>query len=217
MAGTRVDMTGYKEVQFTFDQVHMKGGYITQPLPVIAKRIQVSGFPKYFVKMTAKDAWLIKATCGYKKHHETSFQRTTLLEDLRDKLLRACNGECKPDMPNADVDDVERDFMEEIFVGNVDKSPQDKSPQKGGGAKRARYSKNDMKHRVFVTQMPEKCPEEVPDCQQMRQISMLIEDRKTIWLCTEDIGWAVSYLWVQNMLKGVPLVPADSQGPSDDT
>ena len=67
-----------------------------------------------------------------------------------------------------------------------------------------------------MVRVPEYCPEEAPDCKQMRKITMLVEDRKTIWLCTEDMEWAVRYLWVQNMLKGVPLVSADCQGPSDE-
>ena len=82
--------------------------------------------------------------------------------------------------------------------------------------KRIRYYKNVARNRIFVTNMPKHCPEEVPDCKEMCKITMYVEDRKTIWLCIDDVGWATRYLYVQNMLKGVPLVSADSQGPRDD-
>ncbi len=61
MAGTGVDMTDFKDVQFTFDRVHVKGGFLTTPQPVITKRCQVGTSPKYFVKIAAKEQWLIKA------------------------------------------------------------------------------------------------------------------------------------------------------------
>ena len=62
--------------------------------------------------------------------------------------------------------------------------------------------------------MPVKCPEEEPNCQDFRKIRLYIVDRKTIWLHIEDVEWAVRYLYAQNLVKGVPLVPDDSQGPN---
>ena len=45
-------------------------------------------------------------------------------------------------------------------------------------------------------------------------IKLLIVDRKSIWLAQENVEWAVRYLYIQHLLKGVPLVDSDSQGPS---
>ena len=62
--------------------------------------------------------------------------------------------------------------------------------------------------------MPERCPEQDPLCQEVRKIKLFIEDRKQLWLHLNDMDWAVRYLYVQNMLKGVPMVSGDSAGPS---
>ena len=135
MADTGVDMTGYKAVQFTLDQVHVTGGFLNTPLPVTAKRCQVGDNAKYFVKMAAKEKWLVKATCGPLKRSETSFMRTSLLDDLRDRAQRACNGECHNDREEDEADE-ERDCMDDINVADDSQSP---TKQTGDG-KRARYN-----------------------------------------------------------------------------
>ena len=38
-------------------------------------------------------------------------------------------------------------------------------------------------------------------------------DRRAIWLHIDYVEWAMRYLYVQNLLKGVLLVPDDSTGP----
>ena len=35
-----------------------------------------------------------------------------------------------------------------------------------------------------------------------------------MWLALDDVAWAVRFLYVQHMLRGVPLVDADDAGPS---
>ena len=57
--------------------------------------------------------------------------------------------------------------------------------------------------------MPAQCPEENPNCTEVRKIRLYIEDRQQIWLDLEDVVWAVRYLYIQNLLNGGP---ADSRG-----
>ena len=63
--------------------------------------------------------------------------------------------------------------------------------------------------------MPVRSPEEDPDCTEVRQIRLYVVDRKVVWLHIDDVEWAVRYLYVQNLLKGVPLVLDDSAGPNE--
>ena len=44
-------------------------------------------------------------------------------------------------------------------------------------------------------------------------MSVFIEDRKQIWLSVDDVAWAVTYLFMQNQLKGTPMVHDDDAGP----
>ena len=78
---------------------------------------------------------------------------------------------------------------------------------------RVRYFRNHAKNSIVTLDMPVPCPEEDPDCTEVRQIKLYVADRKTSWLHVDDVSWAVQYLCVQHLLKGVPLVPDDSTGP----
>ncbi len=42
---------------------------------------------------------------------------------------------------------------------------------------------------------------------------MCLVDRQQIWLDSDDVDWAVRYLYVQNLLRGVPLVAPTDAGP----
>ena len=75
------------------------------------------------------------------------------------------------------------------------------------------FYKNVAKTKIVYVYVPEKTPEEDPTGQKQRKIALYIDDRKTIWLDLNDVPWAVQFLYVQNMLKGVALVHADSSGP----
>ena len=46
----------------------------------------------------------------------------------------------------------------------------------------------------------------------IRNVKVFIEYRKQIWLSVDDVEWAVTYLFIQNQLKGVPLVHDDDAG-----
>jgi len=87
------------------------------------------------------------------------------------------------------------------------------SKTKGQGMKRARYYRNHARESIVTLDMPLRCPEEDPDCKEVKKIKLYVADRKTIWLHIDDVEWAVRYLYVQNLLKGVPLVPEESTGP----
>ena len=88
-----------------------------------------------------------------------------------------------------------------------------KAKTRGGAGSRNRYVTSEAKATIFYTTMPEKPLEEDPNGTVERKIALYIQDRVTIWLALEDVAWAVRYLYVQNMLKGIPLVQPDSTGP----
>ena len=73
-----------------------------------------------------------------------------------------------------------------------------------------RYFHNLVRNSVVTVDVPVRCPEEDPDCTEVRQIRLYVVDRITLWLHIDDVEWAVRYLYVQNLLKGVPLVPDES-------
>ena len=155
-----------------------------------------------------------RATQVY-KYTSSSFGRTSLLDMLREKVVKASNGELDS---NSSDDAVPAEVHDPMDM--VDAPAQSPSPKKGKisgwNGSRERFYKNVAKSTIFYTEMPEKTPGEDPNGTAKRVIALYIHDRQTIWLAIEDVPWAVRFLYVQNMLKGVPLVQSDSTGPCED-
>ena len=207
-----VNMTAFKPVRFSYGQIHFNGGLTGKPQPVISKTVRDSAGEDNttFVKMSTGEQWLTCATTGQKRLSGGSFGRTSLLEDLRDKVKEYCDG----DGPRSSGDTMpsdEYDPMMEVEQEQVDSESPIKT--KAQGQKRMRYYRNAAKNSVATFPMPVRCPEEDPECTEVRNIRVHVMDRKVLWLHIDDVDWAVRYLYVQNLLKGVPLVSDDSTGP----
>ena len=85
---------------------------------------------------------------------------------------------------------------------------------RGRGQKRARYYMNHVSKQVVTLNMPAHCPEEDPDCTEVRKTRTYIEDRVQVWPGLADVEWALRFLYVQNLLQGVPLILEESIGPT---
>ncbi len=101
--------------------------------------------------------------------------------------------------------------MDEVGQDDVDKTATSPDVRRDGG-KRTRYYKNHASKTVVMVDMPVRCPEEDASCTDMRTVTLYIADRKSIWVALSDVEWAIKYLFVQNYLKGVPLIPDDDVG-----
>jgi len=133
------------------------------------------------------------------------------LEDLRDKVQKYCDGEVSSSSGVAMASE-DYDPMMEV---EQDQDANELSPSKikSNGQQRMRYFRKLARNSIATFDMPARCPEEDPDCTEVRQTRLYVVDRITVWLHIDDVDWAVRYLWVHNHLKGVPLVPEDSAGP----
>ena len=198
-----------------FGKIHMKGGHVAKALPMTSKTVEGPNRQNVtFIKLATTEAWLIAAVTGNSKYSSSSFGRTSLLQELRDHISKMCDGEeVAPSSVVAAVpqgDDY--DPMDEVELTNA---PAQRSPSKavGQGKKRTRYYKNLVVGKIVPLDMPVRCPEEDPQCTELRTIRVYVLDRIQLWLDIADVEWAVRYLYVQNLLKGVPLIPDESTGP----
>ena len=208
----QVDMRRFKPLKYSFGQVHISGGDSDKSNPMATKVASEPGSASTtFVKLALTEKWLVMATTGQSKYTGSAFGRTALLDELRNKVQALCDGndasysapevnECEEYDPMAEVDQDGQDC-------------QASSPTKSRGAKRMRYYKNCARERIETFDMPVRCPQEDPNCSEFRKIKVYIQDRKQIWLDIQDVEWALRYLYVQHLLKGVPLVLEDSTGP----
>ena len=199
----------FRPGKFEFSKVHFKGGLLKKPMPLTTKKVTVHNGDKIFVKMSLSEPWLIGAVTGQKTHG--LLVRTRLLTTLRTYVEQACNGELDTRAAEEQGGD-EYDPMQEI---EVDDGTHSRS--RGGGgedpSKRARYQKNQAKNRLVTITAPAVCPEEDPMSTSTRTIQLYVVDRKQVWLDIDDVEWALRFLYMQYVLKGVPVVSPDDAGP----
>ena len=83
----------------------------------------------------------------------------------------------------------------------------------GAGGRRQRYYGDCANICILTVNVATRCPEVDPKCTRMRPAKLFIEGRQKVWLSIDDVEWALTYLFAQNQLKGVPLVCDDDAGP----
>ena len=81
------------------------------------------------------------------------------------------------------------------------------------GEKRTRYLTNHCKGIVLDIEMPATAPEKDSTCTNKRIVRIFCEDRKTIWLASNDAGWTMKYIQHQLGSTGVLVVAGTVPGP----
>ena len=160
--------------------------------------------------MKTSELWVFAAITGQSKYAASSFGRASLLGELRLEIQKVCDG---AEVTSSAVPEESEDYDPMAEVEQVDEDAQKNAKTRGRGQKRTRYYKNLVTKKVVSLDMPVRCREEDPNCTEVRKIRVYIEDRKQIWLDLADVEWAARYLYIQNLLKGAPLIPEDSTGP----
>ena len=197
----------FRPGKFEFSKVHFFGGLLKKSMPMTTKKVTASNGEKIFAKMKATDPWLVGAVTGQKAH--CGLGRTTLLAMLHGFVEQACNGELDTRAAEEEGGD-EYDPMQEI---EVDDGTHSRSRGVEGRA-RLRYPKqNKAKNRLVTVTVPAVSPEEDPMSTSTRTIQLYVVDRKQVWLDIDDVEWALRFLHMQFVLKGVPVVSPDDTGP----
>ena len=129
------------------------------------------------------------------------------MDSLREECKKLCDGE---ESSARDISRESEDYDPMAEVEQVDAEVHSPSKTRGRGQKRVRYYKNHASNTAATLNVPERCPEQDPNCTAFRKVRLYITDRRSLWLDLADVEWAVRYLYVQNLLKGVPLIPEDS-------
>jgi hypothetical protein len=209
----KVTDTIFKPVKFEFGQVHIAGGHTATPASAKSKSVEGSDKKQHlFVKMATSEKWLLHAVCGSGDKSRYSFSRTSLMNELRDQIVRLADGTVALDATPV-VAPEEYDPMSEIGSAPATDSAGVSAFLSADKRGRARYYKNRAKNCIVTVNVASRCPEVDPHCTQMRAVKLFIVDRLTIWLSIDDVAWAVRYLFEQHHLKGVPLVADDDAGP----
>ena len=190
----------------------------TKPTPMVTKSIGVGQNKEIFVKMAINEPWLMGVATGQKTYNRSCFSRSTLLTTLREQVERACDGNLPLEAANPDEEDP-HDPMNDVSSGDEALSTPSKKRTRGNGESRTRYYRNHAHNSVVRIPMPRHPPELAGHkmyIDGIRTVRLFVVDRKMIWLHLSDVPWAVLYLYVQCLLKGVPLVAPDSAGPTEE-
>ena len=212
-----VALSSFKPVNFHYDRVHTTGGHLKTALPMTT---QSGPGGEIYVKMSTNEKWLMMATANSRNTEAHMFGKASLLRVLREHVERASNGEETSCIEDDDADahadaDAEHDPMNDIQCDKTDSiCDQSGIAIRGRGAKRCRFYKNVAKKKLVSLDLPTVPPEVIKDSRDKRTIQLWIVDRRQVWLRISDVPWAVKYLFIQALLKGVPLIPPDAVGPS---
>ena len=185
------------------------GGRIKNAMPMNTRRGPNN---ERFALLAFTEPWLGFATVGSSRPGRSAFGPRNFLDQLAVHLERACNGETPVLATETEEGDENYDPMEEVEADGKDSSSS--TVTRGSGEKRTRYYKNHAKNKLLDLNLPSQPPEVAKDNRFLRSVQMLCVNRKQIWLRLSDVPWAVKYLYIQALLKGVPLVAPDSAGPS---
>lgn len=201
-----VDLSGFRAMEFQFDRIHTTGGLLKTPMPMQSRKVADKGL---FVKICRREPWLGVATTGQKYPRQNIYGTNCLLDVLREHVQEACDGRAA--LKETEETKDEYDPMNEVDCPQDDVNAD--RDRHGGGAKRAR--KNIAKHRFLEMELAMHPPEIVRNCSARKSILLFIVDRRQIWLRLSDVAWAVKYLYIQSLMKGVPMVAEDSRGPGE--
>ena len=198
-------LPAWSDLKVQHGKVGVAGGYNRQHLATDTRKCRINTTELRFLKVAAKEPWLIAGASGNKKLTPGLSARMTLVEDLKKALVRACDGRPTSattvlrqgtDQANG-TSQADADEMDEL---SCDDEPTDNEESKNIPGTRAerhrrnRYFRNHCKGRVLKIQMREKAPETHPTCTTTIPVRLYCENRRTVWLCTEEAQWAMEYL-----------------------
>ena len=129
-----LDLSGFKSVEFEYEQVHILGGRIKNAMPVNTRR---GSNNEGFALMAFTEPWLGFATVGSSRPGRSAFGPSNLLDQLAVHLERACNGETPVLATETEEGDENYDPMEEVEADGKDSSSS--TVLRGSGEKRTRY------------------------------------------------------------------------------
>ena len=152
----------FKPVKFEFGKVHIAGGFTSTPSAVTSKTIEGADKRQHiFVKMSAKEHWLIAACCGNDRANRMAFGRTSLLDLLRSFIRRKADGIDDLDDAQAAADD-DYDPMSEIGSTPATNMLATTTVLTSDIRGRTRYYRSRAKNCILTVNVASRCPEVDP-------------------------------------------------------
>ena len=214
-------LPAWSKLKVQHGKVGVAGGYNRQHLATDTRKCRINTTELRFLKVAAKEPWLIAGASGNKKLTPGLSARMTLVEDLKKALVRACDGRPTSattvlrqgtDQANG-TGQTHADAMDDLSCDDEPTGTDDIPGTRAQRANRSRYFRNHCKGNVLEIQMPEKAPDKHHNCTTTIPVRLYCEDRKTVWLCTTEAQWAMEYLRDQLEAKGDCAVANDDCGP----
>ena len=142
-----IDLGGFKTVGFESHQVHMVGGHLRSHKPMTT-RAGISGTT--YVLLNLSQHWLIAATTGSTKYITNMFGRHCLLDEFREWVMKACDGEVGTTQGNDDdAKGDEYDPMNEVECETGGAGDRTQTRGHGVTNKRARHGPNKAKNKLL--------------------------------------------------------------------
>ena len=213
-----------RPVHLYYDHPMISGGQLRGKVsPLTASVAMPDGKKHTFVKVGTTERWLVSMITGNTNYRHGLFGVCPLFDSLHALVGKGAEGQgrtIKGRMPRPSIGPRDDDAPE-------DPDPMDEIQCidcRGGGGRGVkrhrlhdpsgvRPQRNPHKGDVIEFEMPKRCPEEDPGCTDMERIWIYMQDKRSIWIHSDNLQWAVSYLRCQYWLKGVPMVADSDPGP----
>ena len=127
---------------------------------------------------------------------------SSAIEDLREKLIKACE-----EPVNARAEAVVSELVDYDPMQALDDIEEEDERGASPAAKKTKYSPKRLANRVFTLDMPELPPECAGSAVAgIRSVRVLGRSTNQVWLSVEDVPWLVKHVATEVALGGVAEV-----------
>lgn len=185
------------------------GGLLRKPAVVQVLDIKVGHETFDFVHLNTKQDWLCKAVTG-EGASSRPMKRVKLLQTIQQKLKSRVQGD-DDDEVNCEVAPAVAadDPMLGLDMGGP-AEPEGPGQGKDKGKKKVSSKRNVVRvNTVLRLLLPERCPEQHPECKELREVPLWVKNKREIWLGLDHLKWAMEIMYHQHKLGGISAVPSE--------
>lgn len=186
----------------------VKGGLLSKPLTLPVLEVQVGDTKMEFVSLNKRQDWLCRMVSGIGSYSRP-LARVKLIDTLQSKIRRAIASECDETADDENSDEETNARLIDDPMSALDFGDDFAALGKSKGQNKKGKKKGNRKNVMLRVMMPREPQEKNPNSNQKKEISVWLTNQLSVWICIEDLPWAVQFMHDQYLLGGVSTVVED--------
>lgn len=181
----------------------VKGGLLSKPCTLPTLAVAIGEVSMEFVNLSKRQDWLCKMVTG-QGSWQRPLNRVKLIETLLRKMRSALSVEGEDDGA-VGSDGEENVSAIDDPMASLAFEDDEMLKQKDNPSKLRRHKKT-KKNVLLRLRMPREAPEKNPACAQTYEVRVWPANLNSVYICIEDLPWAVAFMHDQYSLGGVSTV-----------